>query len=123
MYADADVQTLRFIKRSRRLGFSIGQIEGLLVLWRDRSRASADVRTLALAHVEDLEAKIHELREMAETLRYLAERCSNDERPECPILAELNRPGREGEVLPRMTPAPSRTVVPPRSPRPAVSAS
>lgn len=98
MYADADVQTLRFIKRSRSLGFSIPQIEHLLALWHDRSRASADVRALALAHVDELEKKIHELREMAETLRGLAAGCHNDERPDCPILAGIDLPGRENEA-------------------------
>ena len=92
VYTAADVQTLRFIKRARSLGFSIKRIEQLLALWHDRSRASAEVRTLALGHVAELEEKIHELHEMAETLRRLADLCRNDERPDCPILADLGRP-------------------------------
>lgn len=99
LYADADVQTLRFIRRARSLGFSIEQIEHLLALWHDRSRASAEVRTLALEHVAELEDKIHELQEMAETLRRLAALCHNDERPDCPILADLDRPERQREPL------------------------
>lgn len=91
VYTDADVQTLRFIKRARSLGFSIKQIERLLALWHDRSRASTNVRALALAHVVELEEKIHELQAMAETLRNLAVLCQNDEHPDCPILADLDR--------------------------------
>lgn len=97
VYTDADVQTLRFIKRARNLGFSIEQIQRLLALWHDRSRASAEVRTLALEHVTELEDKINELQEMAETLRHLAVLCHNDERPDCPILADLNRSEKQGE--------------------------
>lgn len=97
VYTDADVQTLRFIKRARNLGFSIDQIQRLLALWHDRSRASAEVRTLALEHITELENKIHELQEMAETLRHLAVLCHNDERPDCPILADLNHPKRQGD--------------------------
>jgi Cu(I)-responsive transcriptional regulator len=67
VYTDADVQTLRFIKRARSLGFGIKAIERLLALWHDRTRASAEVHALALAHVAELEDKIHELYEMAET--------------------------------------------------------
>ncbi len=94
MYAAAGVQTLRFIKRARTLGFSVEQIRHLLALWHNRSRASAEVRTLALKHVAELEEKIHALHEMVETLRGLADHCHNDEHPECPILAELDRPER-----------------------------
>ena len=88
-YTDADVHTLRFIRRARDLGFTVEQIAGLLALWRDRSRASADVKQLALRHVAELETKAAELQAMSRTLRALAERCHGDERPECPIVEDL----------------------------------
>lgn len=89
VYADQDIQTLRFVKRARNLGFSIKQIEQLLALWHDRSRTSAQVRSVALAHVKELEIKILELGAMANTLRKLAASCRNDKRPDCPILDDL----------------------------------
>src|SRR5713101_7069990 len=89
VYTEAEVQTLRFIKRARGLGFSIKQIGQLLALWHDRSRTSAQVRSVALVHIEELETKILELRAMANTLRKLADSCHNDKRPECPILDDL----------------------------------
>ena len=64
-------------------------IRRLLALWRDRSRASAEVKQLALQHVEALEAKAAALAAVAESLRHLAQHCAGDDRPECPILAEL----------------------------------
>jgi DNA-binding transcriptional MerR regulator len=48
-YTDADVHTLRFIRRVRDLGFTVEQIADLLALWRDRGRASADVKRLDLS--------------------------------------------------------------------------
>lgn len=89
VYTEADVHTLRFIRRAHDLGFEIEAITELLALWRDRSRHSADVKRLALAHVESLEKKARELQAMADTLRELADCCAGDERPDCPILADL----------------------------------
>ena len=95
-YGEAEVHALRFIRRARDLGFPLAEIADLLALWGDRKRASAEVKRLALSHVEDLERKARALSAMAETLRHLAESCHGDERPECPILEDLagERPGQ-----------------------------
>lgn len=45
-YSTTDVHMLRFVRRSRDLGFSMAEIEELLQLWRDRSRQSADVKRI-----------------------------------------------------------------------------
>lgn len=89
IYTDNDVHTLRFIRRARNLGFSMKQIAELLSLWRDRRRASAQVKRVALTHVRELDARIRQMQEMRNTLERLAAHCSGDERPECPILEDL----------------------------------
>ena len=89
VYSEDDVHTLRFIRRSRSLGFSMDETAELLALWRDKSRASADVKAVALRHVEDLEKKIEELQAMARTLKHLANPCHGDKRPDCPILDDI----------------------------------
>lgn len=89
VYRDKDVHELRFIRRARNLGFSLEQIRTLLSLWQDKSRASADVKRMASAHVEELEMRIRELTEMRDTLLGLAEACRGDQRPDCPILQGL----------------------------------
>lgn len=86
VYAEPNVHTLRFVRRARSLGFSVEETGALLALWRDRSRASADVKSLALKHVAELEEKAAALQTMAATLRHLASHCHGDQRPECPIL-------------------------------------
>ena len=58
VYTQADVFTLRFIKRARELGFSIERIRGLLDLWQDKGRASRDVKQLALDHIAEIRFKI-----------------------------------------------------------------
>lgn len=90
-YGEADVHTLRFIKRARDLGFSMEEIGELVDLWQNRRRASANVRKVAQKHADDLQQRITALQEMQRTLQTLIHCCHGDERPECPILEELAR--------------------------------
>jgi Cu(I)-responsive transcriptional regulator len=92
-YDEASVHTLRFIRRARDLGFSIREITALLGLWRNRRRASADVKRIALAHAGDLQRRIDEMQAMQRTLKHLAHRCHGDSRPDCPILDDLAKDG------------------------------
>ena len=89
LYNEQDVQVLQFIHRGRALGFSLDQIAALLALWKDKHRASADVRALAKHHIEDLNRKIAEMEAMRRTLERLAKSCHGDHRSECPILDDL----------------------------------
>lgn len=89
IYGDSDLHSLRFIKRARNLGFSLEQISDLLSLWQDTGRASADVKSIAMTHVEELNQRIVELTEMRDTLASLARTCHGDDRPDCPILQTL----------------------------------
>ncbi|MBU1305361.1 MAG: Cu(I)-responsive transcriptional regulator [Alphaproteobacteria bacterium] len=86
VYSDNDVHALRFISRARDLGFSVEQMGSLLALWRDRSRASADVKSIALEQIRVLDEKARALQAMSRTLRHLAENCHGDDRPDCPII-------------------------------------
>ena len=89
VYTQADVFTLRFIKRARDLGFSIERIRRLLDLWQNKSRASRDVKRLALDHIAEIRAKIAAMISMRDAVQELADACDGDERPECPILRDL----------------------------------
>ena len=120
VYDARDLHTLSFIRRSRQLGFSLEEIATLLGLWRDQHRSSADVRRVAAKHIEDMRAKIYEeardfkaalrvarrakrvgmpdfeekiaeLQAMVDTLENLVGCCDGDERPDCPILEDLQR--------------------------------
>ena len=89
IYDETDVHSLRFIRRARDLGFSMREVEQLLGLWRNRRRASADVRKVAQQHIVDLDRRIAELQEMRRTLEHLVHHCRGDQRPDCPILDDL----------------------------------
>jgi MerR family copper efflux transcriptional regulator len=89
IYGDNDLHALRFVKRARTLGFSLEQIRELLSLWQNKERASADVKSIAMGHVAELNQRIAELTEMRDTLQTLASCCHGDNRPDCPILQSL----------------------------------
>lgn len=89
LYGESDVHMLRFIKRARALGFSMGDIKELVGLWKNKSRSSAAVKKIAGKHLEALRLKIAELKSMAVTLEHLVHHCHGDHRPDCPILDDL----------------------------------
>lgn len=97
-YGDNDVHRLRFIRRARDLGFTVEQMADLLALWGDRSRASAEVKKIALGQVAILERKAEELKAMSRTLKHLAAHCHGDARPDCPILDDLSGGGGKPET-------------------------
>lgn len=88
-----DVHKLRFLKRARGLGFTVSECRLLLALYEDDARASADVKRIATAKVEEIDKKIKELKDLRKTLSHLAKHCHGDDRPECPILDELSNTG------------------------------
>jgi MerR family copper efflux transcriptional regulator len=92
-YGPADIHRLAFIRRARDLGFPIERIRDLLLLWSDRRRSNAKVKSIALQHVAELKERAKALTEMADALRHLAMACEGDGRPECPIIR-----GLEGQV-------------------------
>jgi MerR family copper efflux transcriptional regulator len=89
IYSANDVHTLQFIKRARNVGFSMKQIGELLGLWQNTRRSSANVKKLALEHIQELETKIAEMQSMTAVLKELADYCHGDHRPDCPILDGL----------------------------------
>ena len=88
-YSEADVHRLRFIQRSRSLGFTIEECRTLLSLYEDKHRASADVKALARQKITEIERKMEELKSLRETLSVLVEHCHGDDRPDCPIIESL----------------------------------
>jgi MerR family transcriptional regulator, copper efflux regulator len=88
-YTEADVHSLRFIKRARDLGFSMAEIAELAGLWHNRRRASASVKTIAQKHLADLDQRIAAMQAMRKTVAHLVHCCHGDHRPDCPILDDL----------------------------------
>ena len=90
-YNGNDLHRLSFIKRSRDLGFSLEEVGKLLALWQDRQRSSCEVKALASRHLAALDQKIAELSSLRDSISELVNHCAGDERPDCPIIKELER--------------------------------
>lgn len=90
-YSENDVHILKFVKRSRELGFSMKDIKQLVSLWRNKNRSSSQVKAIAAEHIRELEKKLSEINSILQTLNHLVQCCHGDHRPDCPILEELDR--------------------------------
>lgn len=90
-YSQADVHTLRFIKRARDMGFPMEQVGELVDLWHNRRRTSASVKRIAQGHLDELAQRIAAMQGMQRTLAHLVHCCHGDQRPDCPILDDLAR--------------------------------
>jgi MerR family copper efflux transcriptional regulator len=88
-YSTADVHRLRFLQRSRGLGFSVEECRQLLSLYGDTQRESSEVKAIAESKLTEIDRKIAELLELKATLGHLVDACHGDHRPECPILDGL----------------------------------
>ncbi len=88
-YSQNDLQRLRFLQRARGLGFTIEECRSLLSLYDDKSRSSAEVRSLAKNRLQEIRLKIKELRSLEQSLGHLIEACHGDQHPDCPIIDDL----------------------------------
>lgn len=90
VYDNIDIHRLRFVQRSRSLGFTIEDCRLLLSLYEDKNRASTDVKRIAADRIDQIKTKIKELRALESTLSDLVNHCDGDDRPDCPILDGLS---------------------------------
>ena len=88
-YDGTHVRRLKFVMRSRDLGFSLEEIRGLLGLVDDRTQTCAQVQTVAEAHLEDVKAKIADLERIERVLSETVARCTGDAAPECAVIDAL----------------------------------
>jgi Cu(I)-responsive transcriptional regulator len=90
-FRESDLGKLIFLGRSRSLGFSIEDCRTLLQLNEDESRSSKEVKQIAQQHLDQIEKKITNLRDMQRALSKLVDSCAGDSRRECPILESLGQ--------------------------------
>ena len=106
LYGTEHLKRLSFIRRARALGFSLEEVRTLLKLADERKRPCAEVRVVAEAHLDDVRAKISDLKAMEHVLRETVARCSKGTGSHCPVIDALYRePGTPGPALSAGRPA------------------
>lgn len=89
LYGGAHEERLRFVRRARELGFSLGEVRALLRLAEGGDRACAEARALASVHLADIRAKIGRLEAMEAVLEGVVRRCDDGPHADCALIATL----------------------------------
>jgi len=89
-FSEDDVARLQFISKARKFNFSIQECEELLSLYSDKNRSSKEVKALTLEKISEIDIKLLELKDLKSQLRFLANNCKGNDRPDCPILDALS---------------------------------
>lgn len=90
IYSEQQLDMLRFIKRSRDLGFSLDESRALFALSQDPTRTSASVKQKAEQQIQRIDQQIESLQQMRALLETAVSECRGDEQSDCPILDQLN---------------------------------
>ena len=83
IYGPAESCILAFIRRSRELGFSLNDVRALLRLRAPEKASCREVREIAAHHLEDIRAKLNDLKKLERLLARTVARCSGKAAPDC----------------------------------------
>jgi len=90
IYSDDDVSSVRFIKQSQKIGFSLEDIDQLLHFRNDPENAKPQVRSMINGKLELIGQRIAELQQLESELSALVGQCQNSS-GDCPILKKLEK--------------------------------
>lgn len=88
VYDDATIARLRFVRRYRDLGFSLGQVRMLLSLSVSEANNCDDASKIGNLHLDEVRQKIADLQMLETALVELLANCA-DGQADCPMLLRL----------------------------------
>lgn len=89
LYGKQDISRIKFIKRSKRMGFSLDEIKNLLQFREAPQKAKPEVRQLADKKLQDIENHLDDLKILQHEFRLLINLCTEDAE-NCPILEAMD---------------------------------
>jgi MerR family mercuric resistance operon transcriptional regulator len=90
MYGPMETRILAFVRRSRELGFSLDEVRTLLRLGGPEKASCREVRKIAAHHLDEIRAKITDLRKLERLLAKTVAQCTGTTAPVCPVLDVLD---------------------------------
>ncbi len=91
IYSAGEVVRLKFIKKAKSLGFSLKEIQELLVLRHTPEATKKDVKSKVERKIQDIKTKITDLGHILEVLEDLNQSCNgHGSADDCPILRALD---------------------------------
>ena len=94
-YDESVVARLRFIRRTKELGFTLAEIKEFLGLWFDANTRCEHVRHRAGLKISDIEEKIRTLQKMKRSLKKIISECAGkDSVDDCPLLEGIEGSSR-----------------------------
>ena len=89
-YDESHITRLRFIMRSRELGFTLEEVRDLLALVDGGAQTCGEVQGLANTHLASVRAKIADLKRIERVLSTTVAQCTGDDVPDCPVIDALS---------------------------------
>jgi len=90
VYDPTHLRILAFVRRSRELGFSLDETRALIRLGGPEKASCREVREIAAHHLDDIHAKITDLRKLERLLAKTVAQCTGTTAPICPVLDILD---------------------------------
>lgn len=97
-YDGSVVARLQFIRRTKSLGFTLGEIEELLALWFNPNTGCHHVREKAGRKIVEIDERIKSLQDMKRSLKRLTNQCEQrGTLRACPLFGGLGNGTAKGE--------------------------
>lgn len=89
IYGAGHVSRLRFILRARELGFPVEELRSLLSMVDKHDYTCGDIHAMTTTHLKSVRHRIRDLQRLERSLSAIADKCSGEAVPECPIIDEM----------------------------------
>ena len=90
LYNMGQVKRLAFIKRCRELGFPLDTVRGFLKLVDEKNYTCAEIADISRHHLEDIRAKIRDLKKIESHMKDMLSQCNKDKTPNCAFIEILS---------------------------------
>ena len=89
LYAQSDIERLRFALRLRQLGFALAEVRELLTMTEGQSYSCKQIAEIAESHLSHIHQKIGDLKQLAASMEEITSQCERTDQPVCALVLSL----------------------------------